>query len=347
VIDRFNFFDIYGYLLPGAFLLALLWLPFGLVLGKWPPADWGSAVLVLALAYVGGHLLRNVAEAALSSKIKGPQGHRRYPSDLLLDAVRDAAHPADLGNLKYRLEAQIRREFGPDVDVDAAPWNKSLEMCRRVAFFKCRSFLVAKKAAAYAEQQQGMYELLRGIAAALAMAFAFYLGLGLGFFARRWQWCGHPFVPAVRIGFLVIVALIGVGALVAAFSSLRLPWQERARRWAFYLFAAMLLCGGAAVAAVDHTGRLAGFEPAANNRVTIMMFVLSAISLILAVHCVGSFRGFAVNFARTVYQDFSTVAPPPTVEDIRRRAERIYNQQGMPSGKHLEHWLKAEEQLRG
>src|SRR5205823_408025 len=153
VIERFNFFDVYGYLLPGAFLLALLWLPFGLVLGKWPPATWGSAVLALAAAYIAGHLLRNVAEAAFSSKIKDPQGRRRYPSDLLVDATGGAALAVRLGNLKYRLEAQIRHEFGPDIEVDSQ-WSESIGTRRNVAFFKCRSFLIAKEAAAYAEQLQ-------------------------------------------------------------------------------------------------------------------------------------------------------------------------------------------------
>jgi hypothetical protein len=337
VIDRFNFFDIYGYLLPGGFLLALLWLPIGLVLGKWPPADWGSAALAMALAYIGGHLLRNVAEAAFSSKIKDPQGHPRYPSDLLLC---DAA----LGNLKYRLEAQIRREFGPEIRPDVAQWTDELEKLRQVAFFKCRAFLIAKKAAAYAEQQQGMYELLRGIAAALTMASAFYLGLGVGFSARCWQWCGHPFVSVVGVAFLIIVALIGVAAFVIAFYSLRDEW---ARRWAFNLFAALLFCGGAAVGAADHTGRLAGFGPGANNHITIAMFVFWAISAILAVHCIGACRRFAKNFARTVYQDFSMLAPPPNVEDTRRRAQQIYVQQGMPQGMDWAHWFEAEQQLQG
>jgi len=37
MIERFNFFDVYGYLLPGGLLMVLTWLPFGLISGRWRP----------------------------------------------------------------------------------------------------------------------------------------------------------------------------------------------------------------------------------------------------------------------------------------------------------------------
>lgn len=47
MIERFNFYDIYGYLLPGATLVGLLWLPFGIITGTWPAAQLSEAVFVL------------------------------------------------------------------------------------------------------------------------------------------------------------------------------------------------------------------------------------------------------------------------------------------------------------
>src|ERR1700757_3434992 len=170
MIDRFNFFDIYGYLLPGGFLLALLWLPFGFVLCKWPPADLGSAALALALAYISGHLLRNFAEPALSSTFKDPRAepaglanfcrhlvrnfadavfptkpkdHQaeptgRYPSDLLLDLDDYSVLKTSLtDDIKDHLAAQILQKFNIDVEVraNATEWTThKLGGRRRSAF---------------------------------------------------------------------------------------------------------------------------------------------------------------------------------------------------------------------
>ena len=50
MVEKFNFYDIYGYLLPGLVLIGLFWLPFGLILNLWPKAELSSALLVLLLA---------------------------------------------------------------------------------------------------------------------------------------------------------------------------------------------------------------------------------------------------------------------------------------------------------
>ncbi len=379
MIDRFNFFDIYGYLLPGGLLLALLWLPFALVLGKWPPADWGSAALALALAYACGHLLRNFAEAAFSSTFKDPRAepaglhnfcrqllsnfvdaafptkpkdeepvakhepkeptaaspsktkdHQaeptgRYPSDWLLDVGGYSVLKAGFtDDVKDHLAAQILQKFNINVEVkaNAKEWTHKLAERRREAFFSCRGYLIAQKAAAYAEQQQGMYELCRGIAAALALAAAYFLGLGLGFSARSSQIGGYPFVCIIAlILFWILAVWIAVCALISAVDSTQRSRQGQARRRGFYHCAAALFCAGAAAAASDHHGPLAGFVPDPNHHIAIAMFVLAAVSLILALHCVGLFRGFAVNFAKVVYQDFYTLvstAPPALLHPPHR-----------------------------
>jgi len=38
--------------------------------------------------------------------------------------------------------------------------------------------------------------------------------------------------------------------------------------------------------------------------------------------------------------------PIVTTEDVAKRAYLIYLEEGCPSGRHLDHWLKAEEELR-
>jgi hypothetical protein len=57
MIERFNFYDIYGYLLPGAVLLSLGWLPVGIVTGEWPPAEIELALIGGIVSYLLGHLL--------------------------------------------------------------------------------------------------------------------------------------------------------------------------------------------------------------------------------------------------------------------------------------------------
>jgi hypothetical protein len=41
----------------------------------------------------------------------------------------------------------------------------------------------------------------------------------------------------------------------------------------------------------------------------------------------------------------SSVAAAPTLEDIARRAYEIYESEGRPSGRDVEHWVQAETEL--
>ena len=87
MVEKFNFYDIYGYLLPGVVLLFLLWVPFGVVLGKWPQPEISSALLMLVLAYVVGHFIQTFAVPLLPSKKPDKDGNARYPSDIMLDTT--------------------------------------------------------------------------------------------------------------------------------------------------------------------------------------------------------------------------------------------------------------------
>ena len=79
MINKFNFYDIYGYLLPGLVLLTLLWLPYGLITGQWPGGgQLVTTLLGIPLAYVAGHLLRSLE--VFSSTLKGSN---RFPNDVL------------------------------------------------------------------------------------------------------------------------------------------------------------------------------------------------------------------------------------------------------------------------
>src|SRR5712692_9041004 len=94
MIDRFNFFDVYAYLLPGMALLGLMWVPFGVVYHRWPTGDFSPALLLLVAAYILGHVLYYPAKRALPTESQGSYppgacGRRaefRHPSEYLMDA---------------------------------------------------------------------------------------------------------------------------------------------------------------------------------------------------------------------------------------------------------------------
>lgn len=83
VIERFNFYDIYGYLLPGATLVGLLWLPFGIINRSWPAAQLAATVFVLGFSYVIGHVLQTIATTTVPSNMRDGNGKMRAPSDLI------------------------------------------------------------------------------------------------------------------------------------------------------------------------------------------------------------------------------------------------------------------------
>ena len=87
VTDSLNFYDLYGYLLPGVALVSLL-----LVFPFWcyrhgPPANFGlgSALAATIAAYIVGQLLQTIAVSALPSTIRDARGKLRFPSEIVLN----------------------------------------------------------------------------------------------------------------------------------------------------------------------------------------------------------------------------------------------------------------------
>lgn len=308
--DKFNFFDIYGYLLPGILLLALTWLPFGIRWGVWPPADWGSAVVAATVAYVAGHIIDAVSRTCFQSKFRDLNGKPRQPSDLLFDDVHQEVLPEKLtDSIKQQLKRQIREKFGCDDP--------------KAAFFLCRSYLICNKAAAYSEQQQGMYVLMRGVMTAFAFASSLYLGL---FVALVGRCCPVVFV----LGASAAITLIALWAVY--------------RHW-FWVIALFFLCAGLATTTVQpakmHIQTTAALEslrdPNLLNKdatafekqfrvlktldieqkiqaaAPLWLFAMLMVSLVLVWICWQEYRRFAVSFAATVYRDFNALVsfPPP------------------------------------
>jgi hypothetical protein len=62
VLERFNFYDVYAYLIPGLVLMGLAWLPYMVLGAPLPEGAVSEALVVVATAYVVGHVLHTFAK---------------------------------------------------------------------------------------------------------------------------------------------------------------------------------------------------------------------------------------------------------------------------------------------
>ena len=280
MIERLNFYDVYGYLIPGLIFLAFLWFPYTLAGGASASVDWSSALLALVFGYVLGHLIQGLAIAAL------PSGRPRYPSDILLDDGDTSFSP----EVKSRLVNRILLQF--DIDVrDATNLNADvLRKRRQDTFMLCRRTLIQKGVASYAEQFEGMYALMRGVAAACILGFGYYLGLlmrALGAFSDE----------TVRLWVVSGAGVIGLIILIVAALSVFLttPYCKRImQRGLFWLIGAWLFL----LPGIVTSSEAEWFE--LPSTLAILCFVLGLVSL----RCYGAYQEFSRNFAVTVYRDF-------------------------------------------
>lgn len=174
MIERFNFYDVYGYLLPGLVLLAFATVPLSLATRSMPDLELSSAAALVVVGYLTGHILQLLAREVLPSKFADAKGIRRYPSDFLLDESDTTLRP----EVKESLRRHVLQWFAIDV---------SSANARDEAFGLCRSACATGNVKSYGEQFQGLYALMRGISAAAIIAAANYLGWCLSVWVRgRW-----------------------------------------------------------------------------------------------------------------------------------------------------------------
>lgn len=284
MIERFNFYDVYGYFIPGTLLIGVLWFPHALADAK-VPTDLAAAVLGVIAAYVAGHVLQIVATKVLSSWVRAGNDYRA-PSDLLLDPG-----PKFSKDFREKLTAAIKERFGLDV----ADQKKRSE-----AFFLCRNSIIASKtSSSYVEQFEGMYVLMRGICAAAAAGFAYDIGWLSGLFLaeRRWE---------------VAIVLMALGLVIGTQYRLELKAKDRKARIA--LGAALLL-------AVACSGALA-WHGAARNTGTLL--AAAAVSLLVSVWTFGAYHDFTWTWAQNVYQHFYLSEPEPQKRSTDNRDEERF-----------------------
>jgi hypothetical protein len=288
MIERFNFYDIYGYLLPGTLLFGLFWIPFGLTLGL-PSKEISSTLLLLVLAYIAGHVLQTVALVVVPSRVRDPKGNLRAPSNILLDAD----DPKFNEDFKTDLTDKLKKAFN----------KKSLaeDSGRTDAFFQARAYLIRNKASSYVEQFEALYAMMRGLGCAFLVGFAYLAGWTVSF---HWKvqgvglamWC----VLAASIGGAIVAT--GVNKYIAEHPATdkdeRKTLQERDLDATSFL----ALCGLLFAAGM---GYFLGTWKPAPARMEFFLWTALPVAWIAAMRCLQAYRNFAESFAETVWRDFA------------------------------------------
>jgi hypothetical protein len=284
MIEKFNFYDIYGYFLPGLALIAVFWLPFGLVLGKWPSGDIASAVFDVALAYFAGHMMLYVSTNTIPSydAQKSTPDHSRYPSQTVLD--EDNKKIPKEG--KDKIAEAVRKEFQLELGVNDS--TSKFDGNRQTAFELARQRLSLEKIQSYAEQFQGMYSLARGFVIAFSAGAAYYSGWVLG--GVR---CRPLFFLAAALGLLSLLVLANLALAI----NQEKDWQRKARLE--YRFGCTWLLASLAA------GWIAGFIYNVSASQCAFLAFAAGIAFVLSLRCYVQYRSFTVQFAVTVWQNFA------------------------------------------
>ncbi len=309
MISRFNFFDFFGYLLPGAFLFLLVGIPVAVVVKPDLPDIPTSLVVAasafgLVLAYGTGLVLQQVAQQVLPSKVRlGEVAEDVHPSTGFLDSSNDTLDEES----RKLLRDAIKSDF--NLELERENPNAS-------AFFFCRSRVLASGKASYCEQFQGLYTMMRGLSLSSYIASAVVLGLALGELGS-WDWgdgawksfTGHASRGQIWPSFLVVLLL--------AYSSFKQCQRVLVRR-GYLKGAGHGLIATAKAASpvlrrriwmgVGVLGVLIGFPVSISgsmNPVEFAWFVPGGVGLfLLGLIFREAHIEFASTFARTVYVDY-------------------------------------------
>jgi hypothetical protein len=287
LIERFNFYDVYGNFLPGLAFLALIWLPIGITRQVWPGKEITSAIAVLAFAYIVGHVIQTVLENAFPSMGKDANGRRRYPSDYFLDS-KDRKFTEQF---KRELEAAVRRRFNIDLNASVPIPEGQLDRIstnRKHAFDLVRNTLLQTNAQSYAQQFQGLYALMRGLAGAFWLGSAYMLGWSLSCILAQ------NLYPVGVLGWIGL----GIACFIAFFLVCRAPSSENRTKLDAGTFVALLV-------ALAVLGVQLGSHGPILSRTQLLTFALIfAVCIWCGARCFLAYKKFACEFARATWQDF-------------------------------------------
>lgn len=298
MIKKFNFFDIYGYFIPGTVFLVLLWFPFGLTMEADDFKQFiesisvASAALFIVLAYVSGHLLWSIGSAAFPLAFPDKNGRRRFPSERMLE---DDTFPDPV---RQKLCDAIHNQFGLKVSVSKTGQNSTAEKNLRFnAFMLCRDTLIQQKKASYPEQFEGMYAMMCGLLTAFLLA---------AFSQLAWVLAAlSPLLPNAAdwlLGVLLGITLILLALRCFLWKHPKRTTHEKQvdRRW-IWIVAALIFAlnlASASCMSLDAIGELGCLKSAGP-------FVTGFVVLLFLAHrCYVAYEKFAILFAASVYRNF-------------------------------------------
>lgn len=290
MIQNLNFYDIYGYLIPGLALAILIWLPQGLIERHWPTADWTSALVAVVIGYVVGHVVSALALNAVPPKTMDG----RFPSDVLLDKGNEIFSP----EIKARIRDRIKNLSGIDVrtDLDGKDVGEEVKAQREEGFLFCRDALLTAKTISYAEQMQGMYALMNGLTVAFALGAAYDLGWALSGIDRgtfeRFAWIAG----GLGLAGAIVVAVLGLRKNA---NSLEIARTTRARRAVCFVMVALLA-----------SGYIAGLGKVSNLDQRGQLGAITLAVTFASLTCFSAYKTFTLMYALTIYRAFNFYEKP-------------------------------------
>ena len=280
MIERFNFYDVYGYLIPGLALLFLFWLPYGIINHRLPDDKLSSAVVAIAAGYVLGHFIVAIAGELISGRTARDKGGKRnYPSVVLLNKSSKALYEDTKSAIQKNAEYWFRLNVNVEQDAD-----EKLTGVRQTAFFRCRP--IVNKITSYPEQFQGLYAMMSGLAVAFGIGFFYIVG-----WATAASLVDDVSQSARVILVIGLTAMFGLG-LTRVFQEFDKKGQSRPWDGAMLAAVALFLLGAGYLLAI-------GAHPSRNLAGPV--WVIAVLCLVAALRCYDSYRYFATEFAKAVW----------------------------------------------
>jgi hypothetical protein len=295
VIDRFNFYDVYGYLIPGLVFLLLMWIPLGIATGTAPTMSFSDAIASLVVAYIVGHLLYGISSEVFAPGRRTDDNSLRYPSDDLLDPSMGVTPAEQIENWARR----IKTHFAIDIS-DPSLSEEERRARRRQAFMLSRSRVVAEGKGTYFEQFEGMYALMRGVFVATLVGSSYFIGWLLGTIVS-WS------TRAITIVWLILSVATGVAIIWQWWNSLltgrqvlvKLSPKEKKSRLSR---ARIILCALTVIALLG--GTVLGQRYNLANSQALWFAGCCLGCLFVGAVAYDRFKYFTGEFAKAVYRDY-------------------------------------------